>query len=277
MASGKIRVSASRLDHASIIVPDLAVASVAWRALGFRLAPRARHLAPGADGVAHPTGTGNHVVMLNGAYLELLAVIDPTRPSATIAGMLARHVGVHIISLAVENAEVEQARLQRAGFTTGLTRTERRTPGGVAMFERLPLSDALPRMQLIHHMTPELVFPTTLPRHPNPADSLTAVVLVSDAPAVLAARLSRAAGQILRPDPLGGYSLDLSPGRLRVLPPDAAMLLFGQPMPGPLPRVAGVMLRTSDANRAVARRTDLRTSQYGLVGMASGTAVLFHA
>ena len=87
MASGKIRVSASRLDHASIIVPDLAVASVAWRALGFRLAPRARHLAPGADGVAHPTGTGNHVVMLNGAYLELLAVIDPTRPSATIAGI----------------------------------------------------------------------------------------------------------------------------------------------------------------------------------------------
>ena len=40
------------------------------------------------------------------------------------------------------------------------------------------------------------------------------------------ARLSRLTGRPAEPDPLGGYRIPLARGRLRILPPDAAIGMF---------------------------------------------------
>src|SRR4051812_42990612 len=53
------------IDHAMVIVRDLDAAARQYQSLGFNLTPRGRH--------TH-TKTENHLAMLNGTYIELLAV-----------------------------------------------------------------------------------------------------------------------------------------------------------------------------------------------------------
>ena len=55
------------IDHLVLAVRDLEEARRRYRALGFTLTPPARH----------PFGTGNSLVQLDGAFLELLAVVAP--------------------------------------------------------------------------------------------------------------------------------------------------------------------------------------------------------
>lgn len=284
---------ATGLDHAAFVVADLDRAATQWAALGFDLTPVATH----TDGAGEPTGTGNRCAMLAGGYLELLAVINPARPSRTIAGMLARYEGGHILSLATDDAEAALARLIRArliypGLATALAATSRETQWGTARFERLPFADLAPRLQLIRHLTPELVWRPEQLRHPNQAASLEEVVIASDTPAVFSAMLSRVAGRPIQPDRLDGYTLNLPAGRVRVLTPGATATLFpghsvptlpcagllacpGLPCPGLLPYIAGVVLRTADANAAVTARAIGRPIPGGRIASATGAAILF--
>jgi hypothetical protein len=240
----------------------------------------ARHDAVGDDGVARPTGTGNCCIMLGQGYLELIAVIDPARGSATLARFLARYTGIHILTFATADAAAAQQRLRRAGLDTELTVSSRpadpEDPAGPqARFQRLPLTALAPRLQLLQHLTPELVWQQRFVSHPNHAVALDSVIIAADAPAALAALLSRAAGVAAIPDPAGGFALVLAAGRVRVLPPDAV----GLALPGvelrPSPFVAGITVRTDDDNHAVAGNPQARRVPGGHLMAASGTAVLF--
>jgi hypothetical protein len=101
--------------------------------------------------------------------------------------------------------------------------------------------------------------------HRNGAVALESVILASDTPAETAARLSRLAGLPLEPDPAGGYLLAL-PGAagaagpeapelrttLRVLPTEALPeVLPGVAAPAS-PCIAGMVIRTADANASAA-------------------------
>jgi hypothetical protein len=262
---------ATGLDHVALAVADLGAAAAAWQALGFALTPLARHL----DDAGQPTGTANRCAMLRRGYVELLAVVDPARPSRTLADFIARYEGAHIISLAVDDAAAAQARLARAGLTADLAATSRPAESGTARFERLPLPGTTPRLQLIRHLTPELVWRPADVVHPNHAAALDEVVIAADPPAELAALLSRLAGVPVLPDPVGGYALALATGRVRVLPPNA----LGQVFPGlaipSLPFVAGVVIRTDDGNATVTALGIGRPTADGIMAQAAGTAVLF--
>ena len=266
--------AAEGLDHVGVVTADLNAAARAWQRLGFALTRMARHAAP--------AGTGNRCAMLGRGYLELLATVDPTRPSATLDRFLARYAGIHIVSLAISDEQAALDRLRRAGFTTDIAFSERpadpaKPKGALARFARLPLADAEPRVQLLHHLTPELVWQKRFLRHPNHAVALEAVVMAADPPAVLAARLSRAAGVAVVPDPAGGYALELRQGRVRVLPPEALEKVFpGVAIPS-LPFVAGIEVRTDDGTRAVSRLLNKRGRPVpgGLLATATGAAVLF--
>ena len=74
------------LDHVGVAVPDLDTAAAEWQALGFAVQPLSPHLSDG-----QPTGTGNRNIMLAEGYIELLATIDPARPSATLTRCTAHH------------------------------------------------------------------------------------------------------------------------------------------------------------------------------------------
>jgi catechol 2,3-dioxygenase-like lactoylglutathione lyase family enzyme len=268
--------AAEGLDHVGVVTADLRAASRAWRRLGFALTRLARHAAP--------AGTGNRCAMLRSGYVELIAVVDSAKPSAMLERFLARYAGIHILSLAISDEQAALARLRQAGFAVELVTSERpaepaKPKGPQARFARLPLTDAEPRLQLLRHLTPELVWQKRFLRHPNHAVALEAVVIVADPPAVLAARLSRAAGVPVVPDAAGGYALRLSQGQVRVLAPGALAAVFpGVAIPS-LPFVAGIVVRTDDGAKAVTRllKKSAVRAPGGLLAAAAGVAVLFTA
>lgn len=264
---------ATGLDHAGVAVPDLGAAAAEWEALGFTVQPLLPHMHAGA-----PTGTGNRNIMLREGYIELLATIDPAKPSATIARFLAHHTGIHVLTLATDDEEAAQARLARAGFTATLSRSSRPAPpaAGEAAFARIPLAEADPRLQLLRHLTPALVWQPAFLAHPNQAAALQEVIVAADPPASFAARLSRAAGRPVAPDPEGGLALRLPHGTVRILPPEAALrLLPGAALPA-LPAILGIAIRTNDGNAAIAARLGQPAGPL-VLGRASGVILRFLA
>lgn len=255
---------ATGLDHVGVAVPDLDAAAAEWTALGFAVQPVLPHMAGGV-----PTGTGNRTIMLREGYVELLATIDPARPSATIARFLAHHTGIHVLTLATDDEAAAQARLQRAGFTAAIARSCRPAPPaeGEAAFARIPLAEADPRLQLLRHLTPELVWQAPFLDHPNHARALREVIVAADPPAGVAARLSRAAGRPVVPDPEGGLALRLPQGSVRVLPPEAACRLLPGAAGPALPAILGIAVQTGDGNAAIA----------GLLGQAAAPVMLARA
>lgn len=261
------------IDHVALAVRDLGAAAAAWEGLGFALTPLAVH----ADGAGVPTGTGNRCAMLRRGYVELIAVIDPARPSRTLAGMVGRYEGGHILSLAIDDAGAAQRRLAAAGLDVAVTATARAVEGGEARFERLPIVEAVPRLQLIRQVTPELVWREAEMVHPNGAVGLDEVVIAAGSPAEAGALLSRVAGRPLRPDAAGGYGLVLPRGVVRVVPEGAVGLVVpGAPCPA-LPCIPGVVITTGDGNRAVAALGIGRAVEGGRIAFAAGMAVLFKA
>jgi hypothetical protein len=259
---------ATALDHVGVAVPDLDAAAAEWAALGFTVQPLAPHMADGK-----PTGTGNRNVMLREGYIELLATIDPARPSGTIARFLAHHTGIHVLTLATDDEAAALARLERAGFATAIARSSRPAPpaDGLAEFARIPLAEADPRLQLLRHLTPGLVWQEEFLVHANGARALREVIVAADPPAGLAARLSRAAGLALVPDPAGGLALPVPGGRVRILPPEvAARLLPGAEVPA-LPAILGIVVQTDDLTACA------RLLGGAVAGRVSGVTVLFTA
>ena len=76
------------LDHLVIAARDLAAQADTYRRLGFTVGARNRH----------PWGTENHIVQLDGAFLELIglgegfAVPSATAPEAPFAAFLSRYL-----------------------------------------------------------------------------------------------------------------------------------------------------------------------------------------
>ena len=58
------------IDHALVGVSDLEAARDAYARLGFTVTPRGRHIG---------WGTGNHTVMFENDYVELIGILDPTQ------------------------------------------------------------------------------------------------------------------------------------------------------------------------------------------------------
>lgn len=278
-------MAATTLDHVGIAGHDLGALAATYAALGFTLSPFAQHHAPGPDGVVRPIGTGNRCAMLRQGYLELIAVVDPALPSNTLDRFLARYEGLHIIAFGIEDAEAELARLRGEGIAIpGIAWLERPvdTPEGVrtARFARLPLPEAPEgRIQLIRHLTPELLWQPALLEHPNRAVSLDEAILAVADPAEVAARFARLTARTASPTE-GGVVVTLPQGRLRLLTPEAATRhIPGLAVPC-VPFVAGLLIGTEDGAAsisALAAGRGRRTERGFLVPAesAGGAALLF--
>ncbi|MDO9501543.1 VOC family protein [Falsiroseomonas sp.] len=259
---------ATTLDHAGLCTADLPALTAAWERMGFALSPFARQSGKRTpDGPVEAYGTGNRCAFLEHGYIELLGLVEPGLFSNGLDGFLARYTGAHILAFGIQDAEGNLERLRRGGLEIpGVSWLQRPVEEGgpIARFARLPFPDAPEgRMQLIQHLTPELVWDRRWMAHRNGAVSLeTAILAVAD-PAATTARLSQLTGQPARPDPLAGFVLTLpgaaggagpfSPAlatHLRILP-EAAL---GQVLPGvtapALPFIAGLVIRTKDQGQA---------------------------
>jgi len=246
------------LDHVGVVARDLTAVASQYEQLGFTLTP----LSLQAEG-----RVGNRCVMLRGTYLELLAVVDPTRGSATLDRFLARYAGVHIVACSTDDLSAELTRLQRAGVAApAITHSKRAVDaadpaGPQAEFALIQLPDQPEgRFNLVRHLTPDALWQDRFLRHPNNATTLEAVDLVVQDVWDTAARLSRLIGCVATPDLAGSVVLALAHGIVHLLPPDGGCAV--------VPRISGLRLRTSDGNAALRRRLIERTVAYQADGDA---------
>jgi hypothetical protein len=270
-------VSAATLDHVGVCARELEPLAAAYEALGFRLTPRAQQSAGGTL-----LATGNRCAFLRQGYIELLAIVEPGLPDNGIGALLDRQEGLHILAIGIGDAERELARLRRGGLALdGIRPLERPTPEGArARFERLPYPDAPEgRIQLIRHLTPELLWQPQWLDHPNGAVALEEIFLRGGMES--AARLSRLAGLPLEPRPEGGVMLRFPDGsRASILDAEAmAAALPGVSAPGE-PSLVGFAVRTGDGNAAAAQLLRGATALPDGVllvppALAGGAAVVF--
>src|SRR5258708_979443 len=193
------------LDHIGIAVPDLAAAAATYRRLGFQLTPLQQQSGPlQAGGPVVRWGSANHCAMLRQGYLELIGIVDPALYDNELGRFFARYHGIHILALGVADAEAQVTRLCAAGLAAASVRPMQRpvaTPDGTSevRFKRVPLATAPEgRIQLIEHLTPDLMWQDHLLDHPNRAVALTEAVLCVADVGEAAERFRRLAGS----DPL---------------------------------------------------------------------------
>jgi hypothetical protein len=120
------------------------------------------------------------------------------------------------------------------------------------------------RVNLVRHLTPDVLWQERFMRHPNNATVLEETWIMVAEPADAAARLSRHVGCVAVPDAHGGLALDLAAGRVR--------LMQGQGG-GVVPHIARLTLRTSDGNAMIRRLV----SERNIVADNDGDAVLVDA
>jgi hypothetical protein len=251
------------LDHVGVVTRDLATLAAQYERLGFTLTPLARQ----SDG-----RIGNRCAMLHRSYIELLAVVDPNAGSATLDRFLGRYAGIHILAFAIDDPRAARARLHRANIDPpSVTRFDRpiddREPAGPrARFELIQLPDQPEgRINLVHHLAPEALWQKRFLRHANNAATLEEVVIGVADPAEAAERFSRLVGSAVVPDATGGFALELTHGRVRLLPPEADAPT--------VPRIVGVTVRTSDGNAAIRRLL----AQHGIPHSASNDDLIVQA
>ena len=292
-------ITASALDHIGLCARDPAPLWAAWERLGFALSPIAQQSGRRTpDGPVEPFGTANRCAFLRHGYIELLGIVDDTLFANGVDGFLRRYTGAHILALAMDDAEGNLARLKQAGVPIpGIAWLQRPVEAGgpTARFARLPFPDAPEgRVQLVQHLTPELVWDKRWMGHRNGADALETAIVVSANPAETTARLSKLAGLPAEPDSLAGFRLRL-PGaaraagpdspkletRIRILPPEALPRALPGVTAPDLPFIAGVVIRTTDqaaSARALLKDLKLRDAPDGIMvppEHAGGTAVVF--
>jgi hypothetical protein len=257
--------TALALDHVGLCARDPAPLWAAWEALGFALSPVARQSGRRTpDSPVELFGSANRCAFLNHGYVELLGIEDAALFANGLDRFLARYAGMHILALGIGETEQNLARLRRGGLDIpGVAWLQRPVePGGpIARFARLPFPDAPEgRVQLVQHLTPELVWDARWMGHRNGAIALDAAILVAANPAETTARLAKLAGLPAEPDPLAGFRLRLpgavgaagpqSPKRettIRILPPEALPRALPGVAAPTLPFMAGMVIRTEDA------------------------------
>ncbi|GBD40688.1 hypothetical protein HRbin39_00057 [bacterium HR39] len=96
------------LDHLVVAVDDLDEAAERWERLGFTLTPRGRHPA---------WGTANRCVLLEGGYVELLAVADPRADSPLAAALRAAGAGFFALAFSTDDPAATAAAWRTLGFS----------------------------------------------------------------------------------------------------------------------------------------------------------------
>ncbi|WP_343671377.1 VOC family protein [Paraburkholderia heleia] len=178
-----MRQHLSGVDHCFMLVRSLERARRLYTQLGFTVSPLGRHSAN--------RGTGNHTIMLEHGYFELLGVLEQTPLSEKWLDALEKGEGLSSIALATDDADAAVEELRASGFKAQDAASFSRPvslPDGTyadARFRtaRFPEGTA-PHVGLFccRHETPEYVWLAPLLNHANSAYGIDCVIVTSDLP-----------------------------------------------------------------------------------------------
>jgi hypothetical protein len=177
------------IDHLVLAVRDLDRAMVAFAAMGFTLTPRA----------FHPFGTANHLAILDGNFVELLGVADPSKiPEHAPDGFsfaawnrdfLARREGVSMLVLDSADPAADHARFRAAGLTSCPPMTfargavqpdgSKETVSFTIAFAIGPAVPSLPSFVCRQH-APEHFWKPEFQAHANGAQAIETVTVAAD-------------------------------------------------------------------------------------------------
>jgi catechol 2,3-dioxygenase-like lactoylglutathione lyase family enzyme len=281
------------VDHLVLCVNDLERARGFYARLGFTLTPRAQH----------PFGTANHLVQMQGSFLEILGVADRTQIPAAAPGafsfgafnaeFLSRREGFSMLVFQSEDAHGGQRAFATRGLDTYAPFDFSRRallPDGSAVTVAFSLAfvthPAMPEAAFFtcQQHAPQYFWKPEYQRHANGAAAIVEVVMAAEYPAGFADFFGRLVdpkavateGNCLRIGLSGGAITVLDRDRLRAWSPEAEVR--------PSPAFAGyaVAVRDLDAAEAILRRAELpyRKRSGGLQivpGDAFGTVIEFRA
>ena len=203
------------IDHAVIVVRDLAGAETNYKRLGFRPTPKGHHT---------KLDTINHCIMLERDYFEVLAVGKPGPFNEEQQATLKDREGLWALALQTDDARAAHGRLKAAGFSPtdpvdfarpvelpGRTTEARFT---VFYFE----ADAVPglRLFLCQHYTRDVVWRPDYLGQANAAKSLSHVTLAVDDPATAAKAYGRVFGTTPTTRP-GGFAVPAGQAEIRLI------------------------------------------------------------
>lgn len=217
------------LDHVGHFVADREAARAALARAGFAPTPISIQANPDpAGGPPRPTGTGNTTAMLARGYVEVLFRTADTPLARELDLALARHPGLHLAALAVDDAAAAHRRLAGAGFRmqplVEMQRPVETAQGpSVAAFtiaRVVPGEMAEGRLQILTHRTEAAVWQPRWLDHPNGARALTSLTIAVADVAEAAARHARFTGRTARACE-GGQAIGLDRGSISLVTPEA--------------------------------------------------------
>lgn len=290
---GGMNDDVNHIDHTVLMTRDIHATAAIYEALGFTLSPLSRHRGSAQPGgPQEPMGAGNRCAYFGGSYLELLGVFfDGSRDPWNVRPLVEAHAGLRGVVLGCGDCDVARARLAASGVpVSGVLPLQRDvdTPDGTrtARFRSVHIArTATPEGEVLvgQQLTPELVHQERYLRHPNGANGVAAILLVTadDELDEHVARWSRLLG---RPGRVVGDRrvLDLRAGRIEIAPVSALdALLPGETAPI-LPVLAAqtVTVADVDAARRLVDGNGLTTRDVGTgffvpAAEAAGAAVIF--
>jgi catechol 2,3-dioxygenase-like lactoylglutathione lyase family enzyme len=230
------------IDHLVLAVRDLERARAFYEALGFTTTPRA----------VHPWGTANHLVQMNGCFLEILGIADAAKIPAHAPGQfsfgahnrdfLARREGMSMLVFQSHDARRDRAEFAAAGLATyapfDFGREAKLPDGGTARvaFSLAYVTD--PRMPdgaffTCQQHAPKFFWKREYQAHANGARTIAEVVMAAPDPPALADFFAKLQGPESVRSADGTLAVASARGRIRVLTPQGFETRFGAPPPGP--------------------------------------------
>lgn len=254
-----MRRAITGIDHCVVLVRELDAARARYQRLGFTVAPRGLH--------PPDKGTGNHTVMLEREYVELMGVVTPTPSNEHWRRALAAREGMAALALQTPSADAAAAEMNADGVALSAPEDFARPvalPDGTrsqAAFRttQFPPGTA-PGFHLFccEHRTRHTTWLPDLLHHANGAVGLDHVLAASDDPRGDAATVARLFATAAEAGPDGAWSVETGNSTIRFQSTQALAACFeGIDLAGlPPSGLVGLAVSTrslADAAAALAR------------------------
>lgn len=227
-------------DHIVHAVRNLEAARKVYEDLGFTATPFA----------SHPWGTRNFLIQLDGAFVEVLEVVDPSMMEeaafdafsfgAFNRDFLSRGEGMSMLVLDSADPQADRAAFQKAGLRTyapfsfeRIARQPDRSEKKVAFDLTFTTHPALPDAAFFtcHHRHPENFWKDAYKRHQNGAQAIAGAILVMPRPADLHEFIEGVSGNRELNATSFGIECRTARGTIDIMTPDGFRAIYGNAFP----------------------------------------------